>query len=187
MYLFQKQNFPWEYDSLERRYWQLYFRLVDSVEVGEINSLEDPEVVAYREEAYYELDDVSPEDSATRLVKPNDVIAWAYQNSVEVPAEIEKLCEVPRKKNPGKAEKAREKRDATFAAALVLIEQRGIKNFQHERSGRLNLKRLGEAIHRHQSKLFEPGVTPLSVDVFSRQFREMSEHYVGALTITEEN
>ena len=175
-----QKNYFWDLDDLERHRWGVYDKIVKAFAYGEL-SARNWGVPEEMHEEYQHVEDRWSEDPANQGMRIFDIVPWALENNIPVPEEILKLAGVPdptpKKTNEGKARAAREKRDATFAAALILIQENGIEGYQHQDSGELNLSKLGKDIVAQQKMLFEDGTAPLSSTVFSRQFRAMEARY----------
>jgi hypothetical protein len=175
----QRTHF-WDLDDLERHRWGVYNKIIKAFAYGELN-VRYWGVPEDMHEEYQHVEDRWSEDPANQGMRIFDIVPWALESNIPVPEEILKLAGVPdptpKKTNEGKARALREKRDATFAAALILIQENGIEAYQHQDSGELNLSKLGKDIVAQQKMLFEDGTAPLSSTVFSRQYRAMEARY----------
>jgi len=172
----------WELDDLERYRWGVYKKILNAVAYGELPS--ESWGIHEEEDEYKHVEDQWADDADNRLMRIAQIVPWAIKNEIEVPIELCELAGIKtpanKRTNEGKAKAAREKRDATFAAALVLIQAHGIETYQHKNSGELNLSKLGKAIVQEQKHLMEEGSAPLSSTVFTRQFRTMWGAYQSA-------
>tara|TARA_B110000503_G_C7110530_1_gene397875 strand:- start:596 stop:1378 length:783 start_codon:yes stop_codon:yes gene_type:complete len=171
--------YRWELDDLERRRWGLYDVILKAVAYGKLPT-EDSGLPAEEYEEYRHVESRWSEDAHNRGVTLRQIVPWALENNIPVPVEMlgqAGVKETAKRTNEGKAKAAREKRDATFAAALVLIQEHGIESYQHQDSGNLNLSKLGKDIIKEQKKIFEDGTAPLSTTVFTRQFKSMEARY----------
>lgn len=177
------QHYTWELTPLERRHWGIKQKLVDAIAIADIPSEADPnfgkilrDQLGYRQVGY-----VPKEGPSDRLVRPDDVIDWAYKNEIDVPEEIEAIRGRPKKAvNKGKAAAAKLKRDSTFLAALLIIERDGLEKYLHKKSGQINASALAKAVRKERQLLFGAGEAPLSEEVFRRQFGEAASAFRGS-------
>ena len=170
----------WTLDDLERRRWNIYRKLLEAIAYGDL-STEDWGLPEEMSEQYGHVESRWSEDASNRAVSIHQMVPWALANNIPVPSDILEHVGIrdleSKKTNEGRYKAALEKRDSTFNAALVLIQENGIEEYLHKNSGDLNLSKLSKDIIKEQKKLFEEGTAPLGSAVFSRQFKTMKEKY----------
>ena len=87
---------PWEIDDVERKYFKI-LRLVSlAIDSGDIPSTDDPAVLQPTRENLVLFGPPLPQTRISRMVKPRDLLVWAYKNLDEVPGQLIDRYKVPK-------------------------------------------------------------------------------------------
>lgn len=152
-------------------------------EMKEIQSLLDPDKVVLSEQELKVVEYFDPDatpadiDKMQYRVTPKEFVNWMSASGISVPAMFRDLVE--KKKNPGKENATRARRDSTYLGYLVLIEKNGIDAYYDESNDEqysLSIDKLAADLDRHR-ELLEPGINPLTPDTTTRQFNKMCQYF----------